>query len=142
MVKGFNQIEEIENEQLLATELENATIRVNIFPKPSVDFNRFQFTANCVPLTSYDKLASNGIVHSTQSALVPVTQTLMEMVEQRGDLVVLRTILKKTDLAEQLSNQDKTFTLFAPNDAAFSKLEPSIRRVVKDGNGCALSKIF
>lgn len=142
MVKGYNQIEEIENEQVLATELENATIRINIFPKPSADLNRFQFTANCVPMTSYDKLATNGIVHSVSSALVPVTQTLMEMVQQRNDLVVFRTILEKTDLAEQLGNQDKTFTLFAPNDAAFSKLEPNIRRIVKEGSGCTLSKCF
>lgn len=142
MVKGLVQIDEIENEQTLTTEFENATIRMNIFPKPPGDYSsggRFQYTANCVPVTS-TKLASNGIVHTVQSVLVPVTQTLMEIVEQRSDLVVFRTILEKTDLAAQLADQEQTFTVFAPNDNAFSKLEPNIRRIVKDGNACTLSK--
>lgn len=142
MVKGLVQIDEIENEQTLTTEFENATIRMNIFPKPPGDYSsgsRYQYTANCVPVTS-TKLASNGIVHTVQSVLVPVTQTLMEIVEQRSDLVVFRTILEKTDLAAQLADQEQTFTVFAPNDNAFSKLEPNIRRIVKDGNACTLSK--
>lgn len=143
MVKGLVQIEETENEQLLTTEFENATIRINIFPKAPNDrsMGRFKYTANCVPVTN-TKLASNGIVHTVQSVLIPVTQTLMEIVQQRSDLVVFRTILEKTDLAEQLNNEDKTFTVFAPNDNAFSKLEPNIRRIVKDGNACTLSKLL
>lgn len=142
MVKGLIELEEAENEQLLMTEFENSTIRVNIFPKAPNDrssLGRFKYTANCVPVTS-SKLASNGIVHTVESVLVPVTQTLMEMVQDRSDLVVFRTILEKTDLAEQLNNQDKTFTVFAPNDNAFSKLEPNIRRIVKEGSACTLSK--
>lgn len=142
IVKGLVQLEEIENEQLLTTEFENATIRINIFPKSPNDDStpgRFKYTANCVPVTG-TKLASNGVVHTVQSVLVPVTQTLLEMVQQRSDLVVFRTILKKTDLAEQLNNQDMTFTVFAPNDNAFSKLEPNIRRIVKEGSACTLSK--
>lgn len=143
MVKGLVQIDELENEQLLSTEFENATIRVNIFPKApndqSTTTGRYKYTANCVPVTN-TKLASNGIVHTVQSVLVPVTQTLLEIVQARSDLVVFRTILEKTDLAEQLNNQDKTFTVFAPNDNAFSKLEPNIRRIVKEGSACTLSK--
>lgn len=142
IVKGILPIDEVENEQILTTEFENATIRMNIFPKPPSDLSsraRFKYTANCVPVTS-SKLASNGIVHTVESVLVPVTQTLMEMVIQRSDLVVFRTILEKTDLAAQLSDPDQTFTVFAPNDNAFSKLEPNIRRIVKEGNACTLSK--
>ena len=143
VVDGLYPIEEVENEQLLTTGFDNATIRINLFPKSPFDettSGRYKYTANCVPITQ-TKLASNGVVHSVQSVLVPVTQSLLEMVEQRNDLAVFRTILEKTDLAEQLGNQDKTFTVFAPNDNAFSKLEPNIRRIVKDGNACALSKL-
>lgn len=142
IVRGTVELSDVENEQLLPTEFENSTIRMNIFPKAPNDRSSrgpYKYTANCVPVTG-SKLASNGVVHTVQSVLVPVTQTLMEMVQQRSDLVVFRTILEKTDLAEQLSNQDKSFTVFAPNDNAFSKLEPNIRRIVKDGSACTLSK--
>lgn len=139
-------IEDVENEQLLVTAFENATIRMNIFPRPPSsrkgeddDENPYRYTANCAPITKYDQEAENGIVHVIDRVLMPVTKTLMDLVRDRSDMAVLQTVLDKTDLAKQLENADKQFTLFAPTDKAFEKLDPHVRRTIKEGKGCAMS---
>lgn len=139
-------IEDIENEQILVTEYKNATIRMNIFPRPpgksrdDDDDYSYRYTANCAPLTKVNQEAENGIVHVIDRVLTPVTKTIMELLRERNDMAVLQTVLEKTDLAKELANADKQFTLFAPTDAAFGKLEPHLRRTIKEGKGCALSK--
>lgn len=141
IVDGFVRIEDVQNEQLLTTSFENSTIRMNIFPRPpTFDSHDFRYTANCAPLLKVNKVATNGIVHVVEKVLPPVTQSIMELVESRSDMTILRTVLQKTELDKFLSQEGKSFTLFAPTDAAFEKLEPHLRRTIKDGNGCATSK--
>ncbi|XP_055698928.1 transforming growth factor-beta-induced protein ig-h3 [Phlebotomus papatasi] len=138
IVDGFVRIEDVQNEQLLTTSFENSTIRMNIFPRPpTFDSHDFRYTANCAPLLKVNKVATNGIVHVVEKVLPPVTQSIMELVESRSDMTILRTVLQKTKLDKFLSQEGKSFTLFAPTDAAFEKLEPHLRRTIKDGNGCA-----
>lgn len=139
-------IEDIENEQLLVTKYENTTIRMNIFPRPpgrrSDGDSAYLYTANCAPISKADQEAENGIVHVIDRVLMPVTKSLMDLIREREDMAVLQTVLDKTDLAKQLENADKQFTLFAPTDKAFEKLDPSVRRSIKEGKGCAMSKYF
>lgn len=148
IVPEIIDIEDVENEQLLVTDYENATIRMNIFPRPlrfnsrNDDDSPYMYTANCAPITKANQEAENGIVHVIDRVLMPVTSTLMQLIRDRGDMAVLQTVLDKTDLAKQLANSEKQFTLFAPTDKAFEKLEPHLRRAIKDGKGCALSEFI
>ena len=48
-------------------------------------------TANCVPVVSRDVMSSNGVIHSLEKAMKPVTSSLMELVAQREDLTTLKT---------------------------------------------------
>lgn len=144
IVPELINIEDVENEQLLVSAFDNTTIRMNIFPRPpgsrADDESPYRYTANCAPISKYDQEAENGIVHVIDRVLMPVTKSLMDLVRDRSDMAVLQTVLDKTDLAKQLENADKQFTLFAPTDKAFEKLDPHIRRTIKEGKGCALSK--
>lgn len=151
IVPELINIEDIDNEQLLVTEYENTTIRMNIFPRPPSrhlsnddedDEFGYRYTANCAPLIKVNQEADNGIVHVIGRVLTPVTKNIMELLRERDDMAVLQTVLEKTDLAQQLSNANKQFTLFAPSDKAFEKLDPHLRRTIKDGKGCALSMLF
>lgn len=143
IVPEIVNIEDIENEQLLVTAYENTTIRMNIFPRPpgrrQEDESPYRYTANCASLSKIDQEAENGIVHVVDRVLMPVTKSLMDLIRDRSDMAVLQTVLDKTDLAKQLENHDKHFTLFAPTDAAFEKLDSNIRRTIKEGKGCALN---
>lgn len=144
IVPEIVNIEDVENEQLLVTAFDNTTIRMNIFPRPpghrDEDESPYRYTANCAPITKVDQEAENGIVHVVDRVLMPVTKSLMELVRDRSDMAVLQTVLDRTDLAKQLENKDKQFTLFAPTDKAFEKLDPNVRRTIKEGKACALSK--
>lgn len=144
VVPEIINIEDVENEQLLVTAYDNTTIRMNIFPRPpgsrKSDDSPYRYTANCAPISKADQESENGIVHVIDRVLMPVTKSLMELVRERSDMAVLQTVLDKTDLAKQLENSEKQFTLFAPTDKAFEKLDPNVRRTIKEGKGCALSE--
>lgn len=159
MVKGFIDIEDIDNEQILNTEFENYTIRMNVFPKihsnrrDEDDGYRYLYTANCVPIVKANKIAKNGIVHKIQNVLTPVKQSLMEIIRSREDMTILRTVLEKTKMDKMLEGisedeaEDSTkkpaitqFTIFAPTDSAFEKIDPQLKRKIKEGAACAESE--
>lgn len=158
IVKGVFNIEEVDNEQILNSEYDNLTIRLNVFPKirpnrrEDDDGYRYLYTANCVPITKPNKFAQNGIVHKVQKVLTPVRQNVMEIIRSRDDMTILRTVLEKTKMDKILdgsSEEDvetktpvaKQFSIFAPTDSAFEKLDPQLKRKIKEGAACAESKL-
>ena len=138
MIDDWINIRDLENEQILQTKYDNRTIRINIFPSPRNEAPRY--TANCAPITKTNQVAENGIVHVVERVLMPVTKSLWQIIVDRSDMAVFRTVLEKTNLYEMLNKNDKHFTVFAPTDNAFGKLDTQTMRAIKDGNGCALSK--
>lgn len=156
IVKGFIDIEDIDNEQILNSEYENLTIRLNVFPKirnnrrEKDDSYRYLYTANCVPINKPNRFAQNGIVHMIQNVLTPVTQNVMEIIRAREDMTILRTVLEKTKMDKILEGIEededskttiaKQFSIFAPTDSAFEKLDPQLKRKLKEGATCAESK--
>lgn len=137
-------MEEIENEQLLTTSYKNSTIRMNIFPKPlsaQTYNNPYQYTANCVPVIKANQIGQTGIVHIIEKVLTPVTKSIFDIINERPDMTILKSILEKTNLLDMIKSE-KTLSIFAPTDEAFEKLEPHLRKSLKEGNGCALSKCF
>lgn len=153
-VKGFVNIEDIDNEELLNSEYENLTIRMNVFPKirsspqEADDGYRYLYTANCVPIVKANTFANNGIVHKIQNVLTPVQQNIMEIIRSRDDMTILRTVLEKTKMDKMLDGTSdgdakdtpKQFSIFAPTDSAFEKLDPQLKRKIKEGSACAESK--
>ena len=159
IVKGFINIEDVDNEQLLNSENNKLTIRLNVFPKiranrrEDEDGYRYLYTANCVPITKPNKFSQNGIVHQVQKVLRPVRQNVMEIIRSRDDMTILRTVLEKTKLdkilegklekdEESKASAAKQFSIFAPTDSAFEKLDPQLKRKVKEGAACAESKFL
>ncbi|XP_050100822.1 transforming growth factor-beta-induced protein ig-h3 isoform X1 [Anopheles aquasalis] len=144
-VNGSYHIEDISNEQLLKTELPGANIRINIYPRGPAAMARehtehpYRYTANCAPLVKLNRVTERGIVHVVDRVLVPARNSLMDIIEGRDDMTLMRTFLEMTGLDKMLREQgdDKHFTVFAPNDEAFLKLDKDIRRKLKAGNGCA-----
>uniref|UniRef100_A0A182SG59 Fasciclin n=1 Tax=Anopheles maculatus TaxID=74869 RepID=A0A182SG59_9DIPT len=148
-VNGSYYIEDVSNEQLLKTDLPGANIRINIYPRGPMSAARdqsyaehpYRYTANCAPLLKLNRVADRGIVHVVERVLVPARNTLMDIIEARDDMTLMRTFLEMTGLDKMLREQgdDKHFTIFAPNDDAFLKLDKDIRRKLKAGNGCAMN---
>lgn len=156
VVKGFVNMEDVDNEQILNTEYSNLTIRMNVFPKirsnrreDNDDGFRYLYTANCVPIVKANMFAENGIVHKIGKVLMPVNQNVMEIIRSRDDMTILRTVLEKTKMDKILdgtaeddedSKLAKQFSIFAPTDAAFEKIDPQLKRKIKEGAACAESE--
>lgn len=155
IVKGLVNIEDVDNEQILNSENDNLTIRINVFPKIRAnrreddDGYRYLYTANCIPVTKPNRFSQNGIVHKVQKVLTPVRQNVMEIIRSRDDMTILRTVLEKTKMDKILdgvseegesSPAPKQFSIFAPTDSAFEKLDPQLKRKLKEGAACAESK--
>lgn len=158
IVKAFVNIEDIDNEQILVSEYDNLTIRMNVFPRIRTvrgegdEAFRYLYTANCVPIVKANKFAQNGIVHKVESVLMPVKQNIMEIIRSRDDMTILKTVLEKTKMDKILdgsANEDdeskveavRQFSIFAPTDSAFEKLDPQLKRKLKEGAACAESKL-
>ena len=83
--------------------------------------------ANCARVTSRDHYATNGIVHIVDRVILPATQTIAEIVQNDVQLRSLKTALEKTNMLEKLSAPEGQFTLFAPTDDAFTKMDSNFK---------------
>merc|ERR1712226_1038857 len=87
-------------------------------------------------VTNADNIACNGVAHIINGVLLPPRaqlvspprptpssqpkqKNLVELCESNKDLTILTAALVAADLADTLSSQSKTFTVFAPTDEAF-----------------------
>ncbi len=73
-----------------------------------------------------DIAASNGVIHVIDTVMSPPeemsTMTLVDVLVADGNFTTLVAALQATGLDATLADTAATFTVFAPNDAAFAKL--------------------
>ncbi|KAH8417409.1 hypothetical protein KR222_010574, partial [Zaprionus bogoriensis] len=136
-VLGDVQLEDVPNEKLLQTELPGQSIRINTYQLPlALGLEPYRYAANCVPIEKHDKLSEQALVHTLGGVLKPLTKNVMDIIRGRPDMSIMRAVLEKTNMSAVLES-DKPVTIFVPTDAAFDKLEPHLRRTLKEGRGCA-----
>ena len=69
--------------------------------------------------------ASNGVVHTISDVLIPswVPLSLFDLAKTNDDLSTLVSAIEAAGLNETLSDPDANFTVFAPTNDAFMKIE-------------------
>ncbi len=78
-----------------------------------------------------DVMADNGVIHVVDQVIsVPAskgepTQTIVDIAASNDDLSTLVSALTEADLLTTLSDDSASFTVFAPTNAAFEKIEDS-----------------
>ena len=75
-------------------------------------------------VTNADIEASNGVIHAIDAVILP--PTVVDLAVQNGNFETLVAAVVGADLAETLSDEGGTFTVFAPTDAAFAALGESL----------------
>ncbi|XP_023159763.2 transforming growth factor-beta-induced protein ig-h3 isoform X2 [Drosophila hydei] len=136
-VLGDVELEDVPNDKLLQSELPGQKIRINSYQlPPALGLEPYRYAANCVPIEKHDKLSEQALVHTLRGVLKPLTKNVMDLIRERSDMSIMRTVLEKTNVSALLE-ADKPVTIFVPTDAAFDKLEPHFRRALKEGRGCA-----
>ncbi|CAG5136676.1 unnamed protein product [Candidula unifasciata] len=137
VIPGTVKSSQMEDEQVLETgNSEDTTIRINYFSRPEK-----LMTANCVPVVSRDHIATNGVIHSVEKILKPVTDSLWDIVRSRSDLSTLSSILAAADYDAKLDHSGQ-LTLLAPTNSAFDKMNKRLREKLLSGDRECLEKVI
>lgn len=80
-------------------------------------------SVNGACITKANIEACNGVIHVIQKVLLPPTKTIYELINTNPRFVTLTEAINMTSLRTVLNNTAASFTLFAPTDWAFAKLE-------------------
>ncbi|XP_076463207.1 transforming growth factor-beta-induced protein ig-h3-like [Babylonia areolata] len=113
----------------------DSTVRVNFYSRPER-----MTTVNCVKVTSSDHLASNGVLHVVEELLPTVTSSLVDFVRQDKQFSYLKTALARVNLVSSLQ-KDGQFTLLAPTNSAFQRLDKGLLDRLMSGNPVCLDKV-
>mgnify|MGYP001142699324 CR=1 FL=1 len=103
---------EMANEQMLALSFVDSTL----------------FTNTSV-VSATDVVANNGVIHVVDQVILPPsmrgepTLNIVETALANDQFSTLVAALTAADLVDTLANEDETFTVFAPTNAAFDKIE-------------------
>ena len=97
--------------------------------KVSLSFVDSTLFVNGAKVSSADVLADNGVIHVIDNVILPPTEmgeptlNIAEVaVADPDNFSTLVTALSVADLVTTLSDESKTFTVFAPTNAAFAKI--------------------
>ncbi|NMP31586.1 adhesin [Thalassotalea sp. M1531] len=82
-------------------------------------------------VSSADVMADNGVIHVVNQVIIPPsdkgapTQSIVDVALADTNFSTLVSALTTANLVDTLADESATFTVFAPTDAAFSKIEAS-----------------
>lgn len=134
VIPGIIDTTEVNNEELLYSENHNTSIRMNVYPgeKDAV------VTANCAEIKSANNPSTAGLVHVVSKVLKPVEKTILQLIKEEPNLSMFRQALENSNLTEVLADYPHV-TVFAPNNAAFEKMESGLRNKYLRGQACIKS---
>ncbi|MCR6650999.1 MAG: fasciclin domain-containing protein [Cellvibrionaceae bacterium] len=108
---------------------ENSLIDMANKDKAALSFNEGDLFINLAKVTSANVMAANGVIHVIDKVILPpaaATEPDVNIVEtaiSAGNFSMLVTALQAAGLDTVLADETKTFTVFAPTDAAFNNWE-------------------
>ena len=97
--------------------------------------------------TMADVMADNGVIHVIDKVLMPPqmnaepTQNIVEVALANPDFSTLVAALSAADLVTTLSDNNANFTVFAPTNRAFDKIDDTALSGLL-GNTDALTKVL
>lgn len=113
----------------LAQSMDNMATMANE-AKAAVSFTDGMLFINGAKVSAANVMAENGVVHLIDNVIMPpatMVEPTMSIVEvalaDPENFSTLVTALTAADLVTTLSNEEATFTVFAPTNAAFAKID-------------------
>ncbi|RUS83597.1 hypothetical protein EGW08_008651, partial [Elysia chlorotica] len=97
----------------------NLPIRINVYKSVH------SIAAEGVNITERAIRVSNGYVHAIDGVMMPPTGDIVEIAVADGSFTTLVSLLTSAGLVDAIKS-DMNITVFAPNDAAFAKLDPQV----------------
>ncbi len=124
-----------------ATALAGSRITMQNGDQAAVSVLENQLRINTAAVITPDIGASNGIIHAIDSVLMPPSDTtnsddVITALRADADFTTLVAAIDAAGLDTSLSDTDSTFTLFAPNNAAFAALgDENVNSLLADTDG-------
>uniref|UniRef100_A0A8C1XXR0 Periostin, osteoblast specific factor b n=1 Tax=Cyprinus carpio TaxID=7962 RepID=A0A8C1XXR0_CYPCA len=125
------------NKRLLTKDLKNGMTATSMYNDLDLLINHYSngvVTVNCARIIHGNQVATNGVVHVIDRVITAVGNTIQDVIEVDDDLSTLSTVAIASGLIEKLG-QPGQFTLFAPTNDAFDKLDREVLdRLMEDKN--------
>ncbi len=111
------------NSKVTSSDLTNGMILTMVDGlKTKITVDGSMVLINGATITGADINAINGVLHVIDEVLIPPTNTVYEEIAESEALSTLAAAIDAASLEEALSNEDATFTIFAPANGAFDEL--------------------
>ncbi|KAB5550617.1 hypothetical protein PHYPO_G00055830 [Pangasianodon hypophthalmus] len=131
------------NKRLLTKDLKNGLTIKSMYNDLTLFINHYSngvVTVNCARIIHGNQVATNGVVHVIDRVITAVGNTIRDVLDIEDDLSSLNTVASNAGLLEKLGKPGH-FTLFAPTNDAFSKLDKEVMDRLM-GNKGALQALF
>lgn len=106
--------------------------------KLALSTNGSSLQINTATVVTTDLMTDNGIIHVIDAVLLPpaasepATDSLLETARAAGQFTVLLDLLAATGLDAVLADESAQFTVFAPTDDAFAKIDAATLKVLSN----------
>ncbi|KAB7498639.1 Transforming growth factor-beta-induced protein ig-h3 [Armadillidium nasatum] len=130
MTNGFIYAGDFADEMIIPSINKKSTLRINMYSgyPPTV-------TVNCARIVTANQHSINGVVHTVDRVIKPVEKSIADIITSDPQFTIMKQLLSSSGMVEELRS-DGQFTMFAPTDAAFKRLKPSILNSLLEGSSC------
>ncbi|KAJ4930092.1 hypothetical protein JOQ06_019105 [Pogonophryne albipinna] len=123
------------NRRLLTKDLKNGMTLNSMYNDLGIYINHYSngiVTVNCARIIHGNQVATNGVVHVIDRVITSVGNNIKEVLDVTEDLASFRDVVVNSGMFDKLGEPGH-FTLFAPTDQAFDKLDPGyLERIMGD----------
>ncbi|KAM9788322.1 periostin-like [Neosynchiropus ocellatus] len=121
--------------RILTKDLKDGSSLKSMFNDLGLFINHYSngvVTVNCARIIHGNQVATNGVVHVIDRVISAVRSTITDLLDTNNELSSFKAAVEASGFMDKL-RQPGHFTLFAPTNAAFDKLEPGyLRRIMND----------
>ncbi|XP_062872312.1 periostin, osteoblast specific factor b [Trichomycterus rosablanca] len=125
------------NRRFLTKDLKNGLTLKSMYSDLPLLINHYSngvVTVNCARLIHANQVATNGVVHVIDRVITAVGNTIQDVIDIEEDLSSLSTVATASGLMDKLGKPGH-FTLFAPTNDAFSKLDRDVMERLMGNKG-------
>ncbi|KAM7374497.1 hypothetical protein PAMP_007150 [Pampus punctatissimus] len=122
------------NNRLLMKDMKNGMTVSSMYNDQGLYINHYSngiVTVNCARIIHGNQVATNGVVHVIDRVIIPVVNTIKDVLDVNNDLTSFNDAVLASGMIEKL-DQPGQYTLFAPTNDAFDKLGPGIMEAIME----------
>lgn len=120
------------NSAIAIAQSDNSLVEMANGSEAALSLSGDSLLVNLSTVTDTNVLAGNGVIHVLDTVLIPPAEkgdpqaNIVETAIANGNFTTLVAALQAADLDTVLADESAVFTVFAPTDAAFAKIDEAV----------------